>query len=238
VPIVLYSQGKQCSETVLSKAEVLFTPMENAQQVVENRIQRALAYSKLQVVQTNSQLVDEASGLYSYAYFVRRLQDEMALAKRHNTAFSCVVIKFAFYEAYLDSYGYQFIEKLYARLAERIRNVIRQEDIAARLGNDEMALLLPRTPEKGAQVLAKRLLENVIRLEIDASGTQAEDVFVFAGIVEYPSLELADADPDTLLRFNRHALHQARNDETEPVQLFSAMRPSAGTDKPNIEMLW
>ena len=34
VPIVLYSQGKQCSETVLEKAEVLFTPMENAQQVV------------------------------------------------------------------------------------------------------------------------------------------------------------------------------------------------------------
>ena len=226
-PLVLVEKG--CSLNFepqwQEKVDVFYYPNNNSK-AFEHQLNRSFAYSTMQQQKNAAAMTDELSGLYSYGYFVRRAKEEMAIAQRYKTPMVCVVIKFAFYEAYLDSYGFEFIEKLYGKLAEKIKNTIRQEDIAARLGNDEIALLLPRSNEMAARTLIERLIHQASEVEIEGNFSDNENIFLFAGIAEYPSSEMSSPDADNLLRFARHALHQARSHEDSPVQLFSQLKPA------------
>jgi diguanylate cyclase (GGDEF)-like protein len=231
-PIILSSSPdtlkSNLPENYAKDADVWFLPLATTTDA-DFRLARALEYSHLRIQQNTSSYIDDTSGLFSYGYYLRRLKEEMSYARRHQSPLTCVVIKFAFYEAYLDSYGYEFIEKLYGKMAAIVRDTIRQEDIAARLGDDEIGLLLPKSTEKGALVLAKRLMERIGKVELMPNDLgESEHVFTFAGIAAYPNPDLSEPDPDTLLRFTRHALHQARcSAEENAIVMFSQMHPSS-----------
>lgn len=226
-PLVLIQNGCSLSFDAKwqDKVDVFYYPNTNSK-AFETQLARSFHCSQLMLQKNQANMMDELSGLFSYGYFVRRAKEEMALASRHKTPLVCVVIKFAFYEAYLDSYGFDFIEALYGKLADKIKSTIRQEDVAARLGNDEIGLLLPRSNEIGARVLIERLVQQASEIEVEGEFNGNENIFLFAGIAEYPSPDMEQPDADTLLRFARHALHQARSHEDSPVQLFSQLKPA------------
>ena len=236
-PVLLFRrQDKPINDPVL-QCKTEFLSVEAPSCEVQNRIHRALLYAKNQMGAQDNNQQDSLCNLYSYGYFLQRLKEEIALSKRYQSPVSCVIFRFAFYDAYLDSYGYEFVRQIWQRLTEVIENSIRQEDIAARLGNDEIGLLLPRSTDQGAAIVAERLLEKLNALHIESLGVdilnaqnnslQDETLEFYAGIVTTPSLEVQDSHPDAILRFARHALHHARsNDAPNNLGLFSDLKPN------------
>jgi diguanylate cyclase (GGDEF)-like protein len=158
---------------------------------------------------------------------MQRLGEEISLSRRHLSPLCCVVVGINLYQVYLDSYGYNFINALLRFLADKIGGMIRHEDIVARLGDDEIALLLPRSSEKGAKIITDRLVQQ-LNEAIFKFGNYEEEVSVCAGIAGYPLSDGSSADADVIIRYARHALHQARNTDHDDsgVQLFSEIKPA------------
>ena len=128
---------------------------------------------------------------------------------------------------YLDSYGYNFINALLRFLGDRVSGMVRHEDIVARIGDGEIAILLSRSTEKGAKVFTGRMVKGLNAL-VFKYGAYEEEVLVCAGVAGFPLPEFSGADADTMVRYARHALHQAKTSENpeEKVQLFSEIHPA------------
>lgn len=189
-----------------------------------------------------SEQVDAVTGLYHQRPFMARLQEEISLARRHLSPFACLTLAIDGFAMYRDSYGYELSQALLAHVAQVIRQRKRQEDIAALVGDGEIALLLPRSSEKGCKPLLVRVLQSLQATPFCATlpdGTPVDEPLdLHVGVVAYP---MADADApalgdvlaaDTLLRYARHALHLARQQEAdEPadrIVCFSDIRPAIG----------
>ncbi|MBK8189798.1 MAG: GGDEF domain-containing protein [Vampirovibrionales bacterium] len=205
------------------------------------RIQAALRSSA--ALAASAEQIDPITGLYHQRPFMARLQEEISLARRHLSPFACLAIAIDGFAMYRDGYGYDVSQALLAHTARIICERKRQEDIAALIGDGEIALLLPRSSEKGCKPLATRILQSLSQTPFAGATPDGEAVCesleLHIGVVAYPSLagdapeEAADIHADALLRYARHALHQAkRRDEVErPVDriaYFSEIQPTLG----------
>jgi len=170
---------------------------------------------------------DEVDNLLSRPYFMHRLSEEISISKRHKTPLCCVIFSIEFYRMYLDSYGYQFTNALLRFVGDEMNKLIRYEDQVARVGDDELALLLARCTEADAKKLVQRLADtlNSIIFRFDE---YEEALSVCAGVVAYPLPDNEAATADTLVRYAHHAVHQAKttDEASHCVSMFSEIQPT------------
>jgi len=103
---------------------------------------------------------DVLTGLYNRAYF----EEEVArLGRGRHWPVSVIVADLDGLKAANDSRGHAEGDKLIRRAAQVLRESVRGEDVVARIGGDEFAILLPNTDEEAAQLAVKRV-ENLIAL--------------------------------------------------------------------------
>ena len=213
-----------------------------------SRVSTALRQTELQARIDSFAQLDEITQLYNRRYFLNRLNEEISLARRHHTQLACAVIGINFYQAFLDSYGYDFVNDLLRTVAAVVQEHKRNEDVIARISDDEIALLLPRSSEKGAGLQSSRILKAVSDLDFKF-GDVTESISLATGVVGFPVQETIERrnaatgdekiNADVLLRYARHALHNARHqadfgdecaeDEAEPtipLALFSEIQPT------------
>lgn len=222
VIIIEEDQLDSIDASTASLADLLVLPAHKTE--ILARINMAMHMSELHHLIEESAQVDEGTGLYNHQFFLKRLGEEMSLSKRHLSPVTCVVLGVSYYDVYMDSYGYQFVTNFMHQVAKVCQAQARTEDVVAKLGDSEIAFLLPRSTEKGALSQTKRVISRIEELPL-YMGDQIEHLFIKAGIAGYPSLDGIDMDPDTVIRYARHALHHARCSEDIKIQLFSEMRP-------------
>ncbi len=192
-----------------------------------SRVSTALRQTELlSNVEASAQL-DEVTQLYNRRYFLKRLNEEISLSKRHLSPLSCVIIGVDYFQLYLDSYGYDFVNDVVCSMAKAVQEHKRNEDIIARIGDDEIGLLLPRSTEKGAKILAERIIQSIQGIDFK-SGENTEILSVHSGIAGFPlTNEDKGADADAVVRYARHALHNARCSSDNPsVTMFSEIKPA------------
>lgn len=211
---------------ILDDCDILLAPFSNFD--VLNRTATNLRLSESRANLEDTSQHDEVTTLYNRRYFMNRLNSEISLSKRHLSPLSVVVFRLNFYQVYLDSFGYDYVVELFKHVATVISEQVRQEDIVARVSDDEVAMLLPRSTEKGAKTLTSRILKELTQTPYVAPTVaegESEELSAHAGIAGYPIPDDDHADADSLLRYARHALHQARCSEKSLVKLFSEITP-------------
>lgn len=65
------------------------------------------------------------------------------------------------FKSYNDDYGHLAGDQVLVTVAEAIRQPLRPNDLVARFGGEEFAVLLPETSIENAEIIAERLRENV-----------------------------------------------------------------------------
>jgi diguanylate cyclase (GGDEF)-like protein/PAS domain S-box-containing protein len=105
-----------------------------------------------------------------------------------------------------DSLGHSAGDRLLAILAERMRRVVRPDDLIARFGGDEFAVIIGRA---GGEAAARRIAERLagaLRAPVELDGRQR---FVTAsfGVRSVPA---GVADPESLLRDADAAMYRAK----------------------------
>lgn len=119
--------------------------------------------------------VDPLTGLRNRSRFFEDLRREMAESRRHLTPLSLIVLDVDDLNQVNTDQGYDAGDRLLLSVAELLLTRLRVSDIAARIGDDDFAVILPHTPLEGARTLANRIVETLgDRMLVGAATLDAE----------------------------------------------------------------
>lgn len=100
---------------------------------------------------------DPLTGMLNRKAFDENLEVHAAVARRYAVPLSLLLLDIDHFKAINDSQGHAAGDQVLRKLADVIRATVREADIVARFGGDELALILPQTDAEGAAVLAQRI---------------------------------------------------------------------------------
>lgn len=105
---------------------------------------------------------DALTGLANRRLFEKRLEHDIAHAKRHNKLISLLYIDLDRFKHINDSCGHRIGDELLVQVAERLNSSIRAEDTAARLGGDEFIILLSEVKSvTDVKHFARKIIKNI-----------------------------------------------------------------------------
>jgi diguanylate cyclase (GGDEF)-like protein len=140
---------------------------------------------------------DALTELCNRRHFIDLVDKEMARAQRHGRPLVMCIIDVDLFKPVNDQYGHIAGDGVLRQLAAVVRGFVRGEDIAARIGGEEFAVLLPESDVPAARAFAERLREAV-----------ADSVFVLAGEPQRITISIGIAAMDPA-HAGRSALMQA-----------------------------
>jgi diguanylate cyclase (GGDEF)-like protein/putative nucleotidyltransferase with HDIG domain len=126
---------------------------------------------------------DQQTGLHNRLGFEEALRMEAERSQRTNRSFSVLVADIDGFRRINESFGAHAGDLAFEYIGAILRRAKRRIDVAARIGEDEFALLLPETGEHSGYIVAER-----IRHELKIS-FEAEPVplTVSIGVVNWPA---------------------------------------------------
>ncbi len=108
-------------------------------------------------------ILDGLTGVHNKRFFSEFLEREVARSIRHGNALGLIMFDIDFFKKVNDTWGHLAGDAVLQGLARRLKPRIRREDILARVGGEEFALVLADTNRAGSLHLAEDLRQLVER---------------------------------------------------------------------------
>lgn len=124
-------------------------------------------------------MVDPLTGLWNVGAFTRLADQKFADARRHRDTVALIVFDLDGLKLVNDSYGHAAGSDMIRAMAHAIALSAREEDVAARIGGDEFALIM-RASESAANDVLDRVRH--IASDLDASAVHAWQLSFSAGL--------------------------------------------------------
>jgi diguanylate cyclase (GGDEF)-like protein len=116
---------------------------------------------------------DALTSLYNRKYFTARLAAESAYAERHRTPLGVLLFDIDHFKRINDEHGHAVGDLVIRRVAGRVERSIRREDVLARWGGEEFALLVRGLEAPALGLFAERLRRGIEDLAIPVSAAVA-----------------------------------------------------------------
>lgn len=131
---------------------------------------------------------DELTKLPVRRFFNEKFAEEIYRSKRFDLIMSVIVLDIDLFKQINDTYGHQIGDWALKEVSRVIRTSLRQTDFPCRYGGDEMVIMLPRTNDEEAKIIAKRLKDRINAITIPDRYTDGEKVplSISQGISSFP----------------------------------------------------
>lgn len=186
----------------------------------ECELHRSLALNQRLLVEADKLArTDALTALPNRRHFFRSAEAALADARMHGRPLALLALDVDHFKRINDQGGHQLGDTVLREVAQCCRSSLRASDLAARLGGEEFAMLLPDTDLGQAQQLAERLRAAIAELQLPAAVT------VSIGCAELSS---SMASVDALLARADDALYAAKQGGRNRVSSASREKQAAG----------
>ncbi|MDQ3778174.1 MAG: diguanylate cyclase, partial [Actinomycetota bacterium] len=168
-------------------------------------------------------LVDSLTGLANRRLCTAALEKELARASRFGEPLTLVLADIDDFKRINDGWGHPTGDEVLKLFALRLRESVREIDLAGRWGGEEFALVLPGTDLEGGLHLAERVRAAVAAERLRAPDGATIGVTASFGVASYPDV----ADGEELLAAADAALYEAKRDGKNRVAAAGRVRTAA-----------
>lgn len=157
---------------------------------------------------------DGLTGLANRRAFDETLAMQWRRTVRNRSHMSLLLIDIDNFKAFNDGYGHQVGDDCLRSVSRALANAaLRPDDMVARYGGEEIAIILPETAQDCAGMIAERMRKSVEALRIPQSPSIGGHVTVSVGLATALSRDGGTAEmPHALLAAADRALYQAKRE--------------------------
>jgi diguanylate cyclase (GGDEF)-like protein/PAS domain S-box-containing protein len=169
---------------------------------------------------------DQLTGLLNRRAFESRVEDEISRSERSGTPLGLAILDIDHFKRVNDEYGHPMGDVVLREVARRMEAGSRREDVVARWGGEEFAILFPESSLPDARLAAERIVLSVsarpvvlgpVTLTIRVSG----GVTTRQGFDRGSTLELISAADALLLLAKRNGRDRIESGEMKTLGLAS-----------------
>lgn len=159
---------------------------------------------------------DELTGLPNRRLFMDRLTQGIARTNRSDTTIAVIFVDLNDFKNINDTYGHETGDTVLRLSGQRIQQVIRQGDTAARMGGDEFVVMLEVRTSDEAEIIADRLMQALhAPFLLDYTGHELS-LTISLGVATYDPTEF----PEDLLRRADLAMYSGKHAGRSDVVMF------------------
>jgi diguanylate cyclase (GGDEF)-like protein len=166
---------------------------------------------------------DHLTGLLNRRAFQKQLEALLHDARRSSRPLGLALLDIDHFKRVNDDHGHETGDRALVAVAEALRDSVRDNDVVARLGGEEFALVLPGTRPDAAFVIAERAREQVAK----QTGLELA-LTLSAGLAGYPE---DGSDAEALMRCADSALYAAKRAGRDRSQRYT------GSDGPSMQRM-
>jgi diguanylate cyclase (GGDEF)-like protein len=159
-------QGTVSTLRLFSGAEPFDEDARDAAKWIATQAEIALENAHLHRLVQQQALTDDLTSLPNRRRFMSEFRREAQRADRSGTALSVIVLDIDDFKKVNDTWGHETGDVVLRGLAEALAAATRSVDLAARLGGEEFAVLLPNTDAEGAEGVAERIQRDLAAMSI------------------------------------------------------------------------
>ncbi len=111
-------------------------------------------------------IVDPVTGLKNFRYFRARIEEEIARARRHKYDFSLCHIEIERKKEFLELYSEEDWRRLVARVAEKMRDLVRDTDLLGRYSDNQFLALFPQANSRQSLIPTMRIKKTIEEAEL------------------------------------------------------------------------
>ncbi|WP_249322284.1 sensor domain-containing diguanylate cyclase [Halomonas sp. PGE1] len=147
---------------------------------------------------------DDLTGVANRRHLMARLEEAVSLSNRHATPLSLMILDIDHFKVINDTHGHLQGDEVLREVARLCQAMLREEDLVARMGGEEFALLLPLTSKRRALTLAQRLCGSIAGHDFGVE----HPITASIGIAEH---RIGEGARQLIARAD-HRLYAAKND--------------------------
>lgn len=152
--------------------------------------------------------IDELTEVYNHRFFHEQLQKIIDDAREKGEYVSLLFIDIDFFKIYNDLYGHLAGDKVLKDIGRLLKSHIRSGDIAARYGGEEFAVVLPKTIEDRALLIAEKIRKAAEKTIFEGEdGLPNGKLTVSIGVSSFPDKAKNKSD---LINNSDEALYRAK----------------------------
>lgn len=182
-------------------------PLANAAYVV---LDNARLYQQMQKLATT----DELTGLANYRQFQEALDREFQRSRRTGEPLAVMIMDLDDFKAINDTFGHKCGDQVLQGVAAAFMGSVRQYDLVARYGGEELAAILPGSNVRGAVEMGERLR---LLVRTVAGRMKLDRLSISVGVAVYPNPRITDSQG--LVREADAALYLAKREGKNRVRL-------------------
>ncbi|WP_313999016.1 sensor domain-containing diguanylate cyclase [uncultured Paenibacillus sp.] len=168
-------------------------------QVLSTHIGLAITNASLHAEVRRMVITDNLTGLHARHY----LNEQIQLRQRKDPCGSLILVDIDYFKKVNDTYGHQIGDRILVQVSDVIKSCIRDSDIAARWGGEELAVYLPKVRTEQAYRIADRIRSRV-------EGETDPKVTASCGVSEW-TFEDEKISPESLFYRADMALYEAKH---------------------------
>lgn len=161
---------------------------------------------------------DPLTGLYNRNFFDNELPSLVASARRHHWKHALLYVDIDRFKAINDTLGHQQGDEVLKDVAQKLQQTLGDLDFLCRIAGDEFIAMLVDTDEAAAEVMARRLCENVSQEQYVLGG----QIFRISCSIGISMVDGAASSPQDYLKQADIALYVAKCRGRNGVHLFSS----------------